>query len=56
MLDLPEEQIHALFKYTRRDGLPLAQRAVFDSVYAGNWAEFYQAAYRVIEANHFLPF
>lgn len=46
----------ALFKYTRRDDQKLSDRAVFDSVYAGNYAEFYQAIAHIVQVNAFLPF
>jgi hypothetical protein len=53
---LSEDEIVALFKYTTRDGQKLSNSAVFDSAYAGNWAEFYQAVAHVVRVNKFLPF
>lgn len=53
---LSEDEIVGLFKYTTRDGQKLSNSAIFDSAYAGNWAEFYQAVAHVVRVNKFLPF
>lgn len=54
--DLPDKEIAGLFKYTTRGGQKLSNDAVFDSAYAGNWGEFYQALAQIVVVNKFIPF
>lgn len=44
----------ALLKHTTRDGKKLNDLPAFNSAYQRNYAELYQALYRVVEVNGFL--
>lgn len=44
-----------LCQNTSRDGLALSNKHEFDKAYRGNYWELYQALWRVIQENRFLP-
>lgn len=51
-----EKLFRQLFKYTYRDGEPLAKEGVYEGAYVANYMEQFRAAWAVIRANGFLPF
>lgn len=46
--------IKSVFRHTERDGQSLGG-AHFETVYSGNWGEFYKALFQIVKANGFIP-
>jgi hypothetical protein len=53
---LDEKHLRELFRKTARNGKDLSVDAVYDEAYAGNWGEWLQAIYQIVQANGFLDF
>ena len=49
------EFFRRLFKHTYRDGDPLGKKLVYDSAFQANYLELFQAAWKVVQVNGFLP-
>lgn len=45
--------VYELLRHTRRDGLPLGERAQFDIAFQANYSELWQGLWEVIKANGF---
>jgi len=54
--ELKPELIRKILKNADRDDLPLHTENSLDEAYRGNLRELYQAVWKVIEVNDFLPF
>lgn len=51
-----DQFFRSVLKHTYRDGKPVAKNLVFDQAYQANYMELFQAVWKVIQANGFLPF
>lgn len=49
------EFFRRLFKHTYRDGEALASKSAYNQAFQANYSELFQAAWKVIRANGFLP-
>jgi len=54
--ELSPELIRKILENADRDDLPLHTEANLDEAYRGNLRELYQAVWKVVEVNDFLPF
>lgn len=48
------ELVHAVLKYTSRDGKGLSNPILFDAAYTRNYGELLRAAWEAVQANRFL--